>query len=84
MTEGTDTEGHAPGGMVARAARIAGLNSFEPPTLEAVERRRLQLWVMASIVGAVLSTVTGSLMRAASRARAGGLAGLSLATTFSS
>jgi diguanylate cyclase (GGDEF)-like protein len=32
--------------LTERAARIAGLRSFETPTLEAVERRRLQLWVL--------------------------------------
>ncbi len=32
--------------MTERAARIAGLRSFETPTLEAVEYRRLQLWIL--------------------------------------
>ena len=32
--------------VTERAARIAGLRSFETPTLEAVEQRRLQLWVI--------------------------------------
>ena len=32
--------------MTERAARVAGLRSFETPTLEAVERRRLQLWIL--------------------------------------
>jgi diguanylate cyclase (GGDEF)-like protein len=31
---------------VRKAARIAGLRSFDTPTLEGVERRRLQLWVL--------------------------------------
>lgn len=31
---------------VVEAARVAGLDSFETPTLAAVERRRLQLWIM--------------------------------------
>jgi len=29
-----------------RAARVAGLGSFDTPTLEGVERRRLQLWLL--------------------------------------
>ncbi|MEW6338641.1 MAG: putative bifunctional diguanylate cyclase/phosphodiesterase [Acidobacteriota bacterium] len=31
---------------VKRAAHVAGLRSFETPTLESVERRRLQLWML--------------------------------------
>lgn len=37
-------------GLVERAARVAGLSSFESPSLEAVERRRLQLWALASLL----------------------------------
>ncbi len=33
-----------------RAARIAGLRSFRTPTLEAVEQRRLQLWVITVLL----------------------------------
>ena len=33
--------------LASRMARVAGLHSFETPTLEAVERRRFQLWVTA-------------------------------------
>jgi diguanylate cyclase (GGDEF)-like protein len=32
--------------LTERAARIAGLRSFETPTLEDVETRRLQLWIL--------------------------------------
>lgn len=32
------------------AARIAGLRNFETPTLEGVERRRFQLWVMTLLL----------------------------------
>jgi diguanylate cyclase (GGDEF)-like protein len=32
--------------LTERAARIAGLRSFETPTLEAIEFRRYQLWVL--------------------------------------
>ncbi|MGE5235329.1 MAG: putative bifunctional diguanylate cyclase/phosphodiesterase [Acidobacteriota bacterium] len=32
--------------LTRQAARIAGLRSFDTPTLEAVERRRLQLWLL--------------------------------------
>ncbi len=38
-----------------RAARIAGLNSFATPTLEAVERRRLQLWVVTLLLLAAIA-----------------------------
>jgi diguanylate cyclase (GGDEF)-like protein len=33
--------------LASRMARVAGLHSFETPTLEAVERRRFQLWITA-------------------------------------
>lgn len=35
-----------PSDSTRRAANIAGLRSFDTPTIEAVERRRLQLWLM--------------------------------------
>jgi len=59
MPEGKDNAGTPPQGLVARAARVAGLNSFETPTLDAVERRRLQLWLLASTV---LVTVASALV----------------------
>jgi len=40
-----------------RAARIVGLSSFETPTLEAVERRRLQLWMLSSVI--LIATTVG-------------------------
>lgn len=49
---------------VVEAARVAGLDSFDTPTLAAVERRRLQLCVMtlllllAVTLGVILLTVT--------------------------
>ncbi|MCK5378124.1 MAG: EAL domain-containing protein [Acidobacteria bacterium] len=48
---------------VLKAARVAGLDSFDMPTLAAVERRRMQLWVMtllllvALTLGVILLTV---------------------------
>lgn len=49
-------------GLVERAAQIAGLSSFEPPSLEAVERRRFQLWGLATVllltVGSALALAT--------------------------
>jgi diguanylate cyclase (GGDEF)-like protein len=59
-------------GLVERAARIAGLNHFEPLSLEAVERRRLQLWAIASVL---LVTVALALVLFAS-GRASGAAPL--------
>lgn len=35
---------------VRREARVAGLRDFSTPSLEAVERRRLQLWVLSTLV----------------------------------
>jgi diguanylate cyclase (GGDEF)-like protein len=35
---------------VRQAARIAGLRSFHTPSLEAVERRRLQLWILTLLL----------------------------------
>ncbi|RLE26922.1 MAG: hypothetical protein DRJ61_17980, partial [Acidobacteria bacterium] len=49
--------------QVVEAARVAGLDSFKTPTLAAVERRRLQLWIMTLLllvsvtIGIVLLTV---------------------------
>ena len=40
----------APRSSVERAARVAGLRSFRTPTLEAVEQRRLQLWVLTVLL----------------------------------
>ncbi len=55
----TDPPGQVGADLVERAARIAGLNELEPPTLEAVERRRLQLWVLTLLL---LATVAGGLV----------------------
>jgi diguanylate cyclase (GGDEF)-like protein len=40
------SEATSGGSLTERAARIAGLHGFETPTLEAVEQRRFQLWVL--------------------------------------
>lgn len=40
-----------------RATRIVGLSTLETPTLEAVERRRLQLWLLSSVI--LLATTVG-------------------------
>ena len=37
-------------GAVERVARVAGLKDFRTPTLEAVERRRLQLWALTIVL----------------------------------
>lgn len=42
-------------GGVERAAKVAGLSSFATPTLETVERRRLQLWVMTLLLLAAVA-----------------------------
>ncbi len=50
MVESSQRPVRPGGGLVERAARIAGLSGFEPPTLESVEKRRLQLWILASLL----------------------------------
>jgi two-component system, OmpR family, sensor histidine kinase KdpD len=35
---------------IEREARVAGLRDFHTPSLEAVERRRLQLWILTAIL----------------------------------
>jgi two-component system sensor histidine kinase KdpD len=35
---------------IRREARVAGLRDFRTPSLEAVERRRLQLWILTAIL----------------------------------
>jgi two-component system, OmpR family, sensor histidine kinase KdpD len=35
---------------VRREARVAGLRDFQTPSLEAVERRRMQLWALSTVV----------------------------------
>lgn len=40
---------------LAREARIVGLHRLEMPSLEAVERRRLQLWTLTSVVLVLLA-----------------------------
>src|SRR5438067_8450880 len=40
---------------LAREAKVVGLRDFSTPSLEAVERRRWQLWIVAFVVMAALS-----------------------------
>jgi signal transduction histidine kinase len=42
--------------QLAREAKVVGLRDFSTPSLEAVERRRGQLWTVAFVVMAALST----------------------------
>ncbi len=42
---------------IQRTARVAGLRDFNTPTLEAVERRRMQLWATALLLLAAVSLV---------------------------
>jgi two-component system, OmpR family, sensor histidine kinase KdpD len=44
--------------MIEREARVSGLRDFRTPTLEAVERRRLQLWGVALVILIVLTVGT--------------------------
>jgi diguanylate cyclase (GGDEF)-like protein len=39
-----------PQSEISRAARIVGLREFSTPSLEAVERRRLQLWILMAFM----------------------------------
>lgn len=42
---------------IQRTARVAGLRDFKTPTLEAVERRRMQLWITALLLLAAMALV---------------------------
>jgi two-component system, OmpR family, sensor histidine kinase KdpD len=58
---------------IAWEARVAGLRDFHTPSLEAVERRRLQLWVLTSILLVSISlgiVVVSTWQTAANRALA--------------
>src|SRR4051795_2049559 len=44
---------------LAREARVVGLRDFSTPSLEAVERRRWQLWMVAIVVMAALAAGPG-------------------------
>jgi signal transduction histidine kinase len=44
-----DVTGGLPG-TIATEARIVGLRDFDTPSLEAVEHRRIQLWILTSIM----------------------------------
>jgi K+-sensing histidine kinase KdpD len=56
---------------LAREARVVGLRDFSTPSLEAVERRRWQLWTVAFVVMAALSA--GLVLMASSGATSVGL-----------
>jgi two-component system sensor histidine kinase KdpD len=47
--------------QVRREARTSGLHDFVTPSLEAVERRRLQLWAVAIVILAGLTAATSTL-----------------------
>src|SRR5438309_6659869 len=56
---------------LAREAKVVGLRDFSTPSLEAVERRRWQLWLVAFVVMASLSA--GLVLMASSGATSVGL-----------
>src|SRR6266480_788180 len=56
---------------LAREAKVVGLRDFSTPSLEAVERRRWQLWTVAFVVMAALSA--GLVLMASSGASSVGL-----------
>src|SRR5947209_2816277 len=56
---------------LAREARVVGLRDFSTPSLEAVERRRSQLWTVAFVVMAALAA--GLVLMASSGASSVGL-----------
>jgi len=41
---------------IRREARVVGLRGFSTPSLEAVERRRMQLWILAAVLLVALSS----------------------------
>src|SRR5438445_10435435 len=56
---------------LVREAKVVGLRDFSTPSLEAVERRRWQLWMVAIIVMAALAT--GLVLMASSGTKSPGL-----------
>src|SRR3954470_3117294 len=56
---------------LAREAKVVGLRNFSTPSLEAVERRRWQLWMVAIVVMASLAA--GLVLMASSGTRSPGL-----------
>jgi K+-sensing histidine kinase KdpD len=56
---------------LAREAKVVGLRDFSTPSLEAVERRRWQLWLVAIVVMAALAA--GLVLMASSGANSPGL-----------
>ncbi|HEX9122514.1 MAG TPA: GAF domain-containing sensor histidine kinase [Actinomycetota bacterium] len=54
---------------IRREAKVVGLRDFRTPTLEAVEHRRMQLWVLTTILLVAVSTAIAflSMLPAASR-----------------
>lgn len=36
--------------LIRQEARVAGLRDFRTPSVEAVERRRLQLWILTAVL----------------------------------
>lgn len=43
-------EGGQVADAISREARVAGLRDFRTPSLEAIERRRLQLWILTAVL----------------------------------
>src|SRR6202451_3838486 len=60
---GSQSESHAPS-LLAREARIVGIKGFSPPSLEAVDRRRSQLWTVAFAGLASMAAAVGLLTSA--------------------
>ncbi len=60
---GTRHEREPEADRLRREARIAGLRDFRTPSLEAVERRRMQLWVLMTValVGVAVTVVVVSM-----------------------
>src|SRR5437588_7897633 len=56
---------------LAREAKVVGLRDFSTPSLEAVERRRWQLWMVAIVVMAALAA--GLVLMASSGTKSPGL-----------
>jgi signal transduction histidine kinase len=57
-TDGNPVPSNDVRARISREARVAGLKDFRIPTLEAVEGRRLQLWVLTTIILLALSIGT--------------------------
>src|SRR5262245_44545447 len=59
LRRGSSPTGEEVAARIRREARIVGLRDIELPSLEAVERRRVQLWMLTVVLLGALASLTG-------------------------